>query len=359
MEVEIENLRGPLVELRHRDADDLQIFDRFATSAGAEIVISSRDGARSLAISEADHESLRPGARLRASEPRVVPLTPERMIELGFTLAQGYVSSRLAPTGLRVLDLLCPLVDGGSCWLLGGAGLGRMQLLDELQQRLVLTHARQTLVFPLHPDNTGGLAGARSRPGFAPDVQANVRRIWVVSEHADNPVLADLEPLGTSRVFLGPRAPARGYWPAVDFFASHSSALSNGQVEPLHVELVAEVLEILAWAEELRSDEVFDRLASQRRFAEAVARTIELCVFAQIELSAADRARFQVAMDLERYLAQPLHIGKESTGIDGTHTAYGDMLRGCSDVVAGRRPNGGYDTPARPGSGTASLDTSD
>ena len=49
-------------------------------------------------------------------------------------------STEMFETGIKVIDLLCPLVRGGKCGLFGGAGVGKTVIIQELIARLARYH---------------------------------------------------------------------------------------------------------------------------------------------------------------------------------------------------------------------------
>jgi F-type H+/Na+-transporting ATPase subunit beta len=49
--------------------------------------------------------------------------------------------TELFETGIKVIDLLCPLVRGGKCGLFGGAGVGKTVVIQELIARLARFHS--------------------------------------------------------------------------------------------------------------------------------------------------------------------------------------------------------------------------
>ena len=49
-------------------------------------------------------------------------------------------------TGIKVMDLLCPLVRGGKAGLFGGAGVGKTVIIQELIARLARFHSRLQLL---------------------------------------------------------------------------------------------------------------------------------------------------------------------------------------------------------------------
>jgi len=50
-------------------------------------------------------------------------------------------NTELFETGIKVVDLLCPLVRGGKCGLFGGAGVGKTVIIQELIARLARFHS--------------------------------------------------------------------------------------------------------------------------------------------------------------------------------------------------------------------------
>ncbi|MCP3994261.1 MAG: F0F1 ATP synthase subunit beta, partial [bacterium] len=49
--------------------------------------------------------------------------------------------TELFETGIKVMDLLCPLVRGGKAGLFGGAGVGKTVIIQELIARLARFHS--------------------------------------------------------------------------------------------------------------------------------------------------------------------------------------------------------------------------
>ena len=56
--------------------------------------------------------------------------------------------TELFETGIKVMDLLCPLVRGGKAGLFGGAGVGKTVIIQELIARLARFHSRLLLLSP-------------------------------------------------------------------------------------------------------------------------------------------------------------------------------------------------------------------
>src|SRR5262249_13254855 len=70
---------------------------------------------------------------VHATEKRPIPHPPPKFEELS-------PKTELFPTGIKVIDLLTPLVRGGKAGLFGGAGLGKTVILQELIARIASEH---------------------------------------------------------------------------------------------------------------------------------------------------------------------------------------------------------------------------
>jgi len=69
-----------------------------------------------------------------AHERRVIHQPPPEMSELSS-------KTEIFETGIKVIDLLCPLVRGGKAGLFGGAGVGKTVIIQELIARLARFHS--------------------------------------------------------------------------------------------------------------------------------------------------------------------------------------------------------------------------
>ena len=68
------------------------------------------------------------------SERRTIHRQPPEMSELS-------TKTELLETGIKVIDLLCPMVRGGKAGLFGGAGVGKTVIIQELIARLARFHS--------------------------------------------------------------------------------------------------------------------------------------------------------------------------------------------------------------------------
>ncbi len=56
------------------------------------------------------------------------------------------IKTEVLETGIKVIDLFCPLLRGGKIGLVGGAGLGKTMMLTELMHNIVLRKAERNIV---------------------------------------------------------------------------------------------------------------------------------------------------------------------------------------------------------------------
>ena len=62
------------------------------------------------------------------------------------TFAQQQTTSEILETGIKVIDLLCPYSKGGKIGLLGGAGVGKTVLMQELIHNIAIEHGGRSVV---------------------------------------------------------------------------------------------------------------------------------------------------------------------------------------------------------------------
>ena len=70
---------------------------------------------------------------VNTSEKRPIHQEPPEFVNLS-------PKTEMFETGIKVIDLLCPLVRGGKCGLFGGAGVGKTVIIQELIARLARFH---------------------------------------------------------------------------------------------------------------------------------------------------------------------------------------------------------------------------
>lgn len=315
----VTGVRGLIVEIDWIASPPARVFARLISGSGMGVTVAHRgNGVRGLVVADREDHGLLVGTELSESpDSSLVALTHEQLE----SVARGLDSAAIAPTrriatgiiatGIKVLDVMCPLVDGGTTWLIGGHDVGRMKFLEELHARLAGGPHSQTVVFPIVPEYAASVPQSLAeQTDFPPDLDGGVRSIWLISEAANHPTLAERAVLGSTRLVFDPGIPARGYWPAVDVLASRSSA----RIEP---ELVERIMALAHWTAQARAS----------------------------PSGSADPTRMAMARRLERYFAQPFRSAQSLTGLPGTHVPIDVALESCRAILEGREPRDGYDFP--------------
>jgi RNA polymerase sigma factor (sigma-70 family) len=142
-------------------------------------------------------------------------------------------------TGIRVIDLLCPIADGGSLGLFGDPRVGKLVLVDELAHN-VGRGGRQPVIFTFvkAPDEVDVYAKLLADAGPLPTVV-------IAAEEASAGALKAARPFLDVAVFMSRQLVDEGIYPAVDARQSWSRLLDPAFVGAEHWEVAQGVLKAL------------------------------------------------------------------------------------------------------------------
>jgi F0F1-type ATP synthase beta subunit len=142
-------------------------------------------------------------------------------------------------TGIKVIDLLCPIVDGGSLGLFGDPRVGKLVLVDELAHNLG-NGGRQpvTFTFVKAPDEVDVYIKLLADAGPLPTVV-------IAAEEASEGALQAARPFLDAAVFMSRHLVEEGIYPAVDARHSWSRLLDLAFVGAHHWEVAQGVLKAL------------------------------------------------------------------------------------------------------------------
>ncbi|MEO8180830.1 MAG: sigma-70 family RNA polymerase sigma factor [Deltaproteobacteria bacterium] len=284
---------GPVIDVRFDPLAALDLFDPLAI-AGPNgktdermLIVQRRDDgvARCLATSNdaaANDADLRVGMSVldtnplstglspfRTGVPAVPPDNLQRALEiLG---PERDAPPRLLETGIKAIDLFCPLPQLGCIAQVATALVGRVVLLDELRERLKGSAARLAcfcMVDQTEPDTYRGRMPAELNS----DVAA-LQRYWVLSAEPAEPASPSLA--GCDAVlYHSPLLAFLGSYPALDAERSWSKLLTAEQVGTEHVAIAQRAREALLEAKRAFSDAVGLELIACRAYRSA-ARQLE------------------------------------------------------------------------------------
>jgi RNA polymerase sigma-70 factor (ECF subfamily) len=224
---------------------------------------------------------------------------------------------RLIETGIKVIDVMCPLVAGGTLAIAGDAGAGLIVLMEELVRRLSGGRDRLTM-FVMMPGPTPEWPGplqpgfshaeALKKDGYSEGTKGAVQTFFLRPESgpwtADR--LAALAPFDAVFHLSRELAGARIY-PAVDVLTARSRLLETKAVGAAHAKTADRVRHALAslWGSRGRSEPGADPLMQER------------------------------ALKLQNYFTQPFFCAEPYTKRPGLSVGAAEALRTCQEILDG------------------------
>jgi len=230
-------------------------------------------------------------------------------------LATGH--AKLVETGIKVVDVMCPVAAGGSFALAGGYGVGTTVVMEELVRRLSGGRDPVSMFVLLAPPSPEwpptlaedySLSAALKEEGYSEGTVGSVQTFFFRSEGgAWTPErLAALEPVDTVIHLSRERIKSKIY-PCVDVLTSRSRLLETKGVSAQHAIIAQRVRAAVAamWA--------------SSGFANADAADVTLA-----------RAR-----KLQNFFGQPFFVAEPFTKRPGSHVSLADALEGCRAILDG------------------------
>jgi RNA polymerase sigma factor (sigma-70 family) len=239
---------------------------------------------------------------------------------------QGNGERAFLATGIKAIDLLCPLPSRGVVAQAATGGVGRMVLLDELAQRLAGTHAALSLLCLVE----------RSEPDPYRDwgdsmpwgQSGNIGFYWALTDHGTDPACAALDACDAV-IYMSPMLAVRGWYPAIDPEHSRSNLLKPDLVGAEHCALAARAREELVFLKRAYADPVMLELLASRALAAARRRALAPVPAVQ------DAARLRRALELQLFLTQPFGVVSEWTRWPSVEVSIGDTLAGVRAILDG------------------------
>jgi F0F1-type ATP synthase beta subunit len=225
-------------------------------------------------------------------------------------IAKG--EGRLVETGIKVIDVMCPLAAGGSVAIVGEVGVGITVVTEELVRRLSGGADRVSLftLMPPWPDQPAGwsISEVLKKDGYSEGTVGAVQTFFLRSEGgpwtADR--LAAFEPADTLIHLSRDMIKAKIY-PGVDVLTSRSRLLESKAVGDEHAAIAGRAREAIAAL----------RAADEER------------------LMGTDPLLLERARKLQNFFAQPFFVAEPYTKRPGSHVSLSDALRGCRDILDG------------------------
>jgi RNA polymerase sigma factor (sigma-70 family) len=242
----------------------------------------------------------------------------DRLVPLLTTAAADGRLNRIVETGIKVIDVMCPIRAGGSVAIAGEYGTGNTVNMEELVRRISGGSDPVTLFLFLPPpseiwppslDENYSFSDALKEEGYSEGTVGCMQTFFVGGEAVPWTAekLAGLAPIDTVIQLSRKMILAKNY-PGVDVLTARSRLLDENLIGADDIELARRVREAIA----------------ERRRAEAAAD------------SSADPLLLERARKLQAFFSQPYYVAEPFTKRPGSHVSRADALSGCSEILDGR-----------------------
>ncbi len=222
-------------------------------------------------------------------------------------------TSLVVESGIKVIDLLCPMVRGGCVGIFGPVGAGKLVIVSELIYRLSKVNPGVSLLYFVQPGTE--LSHLHALPDPLPSAPAPMQSIYLpIEDPADlsSPTSVTARAALDAVVYMSRDLVIRRLYPAVDALLSSSSALESSIVGQEHYDIAQEVR----------------RAIRDFRAAETV--TSQDAAMSRADQTAVERGR-----RLQSFLTQDLFVAESYTRRSGQFFPLGETLTACRHLLAG------------------------
>jgi F0F1-type ATP synthase beta subunit len=256
-------------------------------------------------------EALEPGMTVMSAGRYVQTPVSHELFDRSVRLLAGPPPEPGAPvelleTGIKVIDVMCPLVRGGTVAIAGELRAGTTVVMEELVRRLSGGSVGVSL-FTLAPWTPVSIADTLKQDGFNERTTGPVQTFYFRSgDGAWTP--ERLAELGSVDVVirLSAELAGLGIYPTVDPLTSRSRLLEAGGVDRAHLDLAARIRQALA-----------------------------ALLAPEDGAPAADALMIERAKKLLRFFAQPFYVAEAFTKRSGVTVGLAESLRVCREILDG------------------------
>jgi RNA polymerase sigma factor (sigma-70 family) len=229
----------------------------------------------------------------------------------------GRQSNEVVETGIKVIDVMCPIRTGGSVAIAGEYGSGNTVVMEEIVRRIGKGDRPVTMfmlfpppseIWPPSLDENRSIAEELKAEGYSEGTIGSVQTFFVGGELQPwtTEKLAKLASVDTV-IHLTRDMILRKNYPGVDLLTARSRLLDDG----------------LLGAEELD-------IARRARAAIALGRAVQ-----EDPRMEADPLELERARKLQAFFSQPFFVAEPYTKRPGSHVSRADALRGCREILDG------------------------
>jgi F0F1-type ATP synthase beta subunit len=319
--------RGDMVETLFDPASLPDLMTELAVSDEVRkrrvtIQVMQRCGGVVRGIATAPIEPMPRGATvLNARRRSVMPINQmqlDRLLPL-LTAAttDGRPLDKIVETGIKVIDVMCPIRAGGSVAIPGEYGTGITVVMEEIVRRiskgddpvtLFVLYPPPSEIWPPSLDENYSIAEALKADGYSEGTVGCVQTFFVGGE--EGPWTAEkldvLAPVDTV-IHLARAMILRKNYPGVDVLTARSRLLDENRVDTNHPDIA-------------------------RRAREAIALR---CAAEQNPELAPNPVLLERARKLQAFFSQPFFVAEPFTKRPGSYVSRADALRGCREILDG------------------------
>ena len=254
-------------------------------------------------------------------------------------------SLEFCETGIKPIDLFCPLPKRGNVGLIAPMGTGKLINTEELHRRLSEAGAEVTLfAFQqlyerdlFHNMRQAIARDARERiDHYYIPRPGKVQAVYLLSQQAFELGFSDKN-LDTwpAIIHLTIELGNQGFWPAISFAESRSALLQPKYVGEEHCKIATEARNLLLRARDLMLDPEWLRLLANRVHRAAAKRIKAYSKEHMDELSEADQLLVRRAHKLQHFFTHPYRCAEGFTGIPGRFVQREETISGVRSILAG------------------------
>ena len=299
---------------------ELAVSDE-ARKRSVTIQVMQRSGGIVRGAANAPIDPLPRGATVLSSRRRsrtsIDQMPFDRLVPLLTAATDGRLSSEIVETGIKVIDVMCPIRAGGSVAIAGEYGTGNTVVMEEIVRRISRSSHRITLfvlipppseIWPPSLDENYNFAEALKNEGYSEGTVGAVQTFFLTG--VEGPwtaeTLAALAPVDTV-VLLARAMILRKTYPGVDVLTTRSRLLDEHLIAAAEVDIARRTREAIA----------LQRAAEQNP-----------------EL-APDPVALERARKLQAFFAQPFFVAEAFTKRPGCYVSRAEALRGCREILDG------------------------
>jgi RNA polymerase sigma factor (sigma-70 family) len=274
-------------------------------------------------------------SRRRSGGP-IGPMQLDRLVPL-LTAAttDGKQTDEVVETGIKVIDVMCPIRAGGSVAIASENGAGGTVVMEEIVRRIGNSSHPVTMFMLIPPpselwppslEENYSFSEDLRKDGYSEGTVGNLQTFFLTGIKGPwtPQTLAPLAAVD-SLIVLARDMIVRKNYPGVDVRTTRARLLDDARLPADVVSIAREVRDAIAW---------------------------RLAVMDNPDAGTPDPVRMERARKLQAFFSQPFYVAEPYTRRPGCYVSRADALRGCREILDGMHD----DLPAEAFYFTGSID---